>query len=74
MRGRHPKKEIEAALRRAEVKGFTAIDRRGHWGVIYCPGWGADRCKPFGVYSTPRNPGDHAKRIDKYVDKCPHWR
>jgi len=37
-RARHPKKEVEAALRDAEEAGWTvAATRSGHrWGVIRC--------------------------------------
>ena len=32
VRDRHPKKEVEVALRDAEKSGFTVITGRGHWG------------------------------------------
>jgi hypothetical protein len=39
VRRRHPKKDIEVALRTAEAAGWTIeVIHRGHrWGVAHCP-------------------------------------
>ncbi len=68
-RGRHPKKEVEAALRQAEKAGWTVEQTAaGHrWGVARC----GSGCS-VSVWSTPRNPGNHAKAIAKAVSNCPH--
>ncbi|MFE7135810.1 hypothetical protein ACFVIM_33665 [Streptomyces sp. NPDC057638] len=62
---RHQKKDVEAALKRAEAAGLKVThDRNRHrWGwVICCP------CnKSQTVYSTPRNTGDEANRIDLFI-------
>jgi hypothetical protein len=71
-RKRHPKKDVEKALQLAEEKGWTVTEtssRRGHsWGRIVCP---TGEHKAW-VYSTPKNPGTHAKQIQKTVIRCPH--
>lgn len=74
-RNRHPNKEIEQAVRHAESKGWTFRDATGHaWGVLRCPrNDKACRCGTFcstSVYSTPRNPEGHARRLRQAVDHC----
>ena len=45
---------------------------KGHiFGTLWCPLQTREGCR-FRVYSTPRNPEDHAKRIRRAVDGCPH--
>ena len=71
-RPRHPSKEIEAAVRYAEAKGWTCVPARGHaWARLYCPHLDCDGCI-IGVWSTPRSRGDHAKDLKRYIDRCPH--
>jgi hypothetical protein len=72
LRKAHPKKEVEEALKEAEATGFDVEDKRGHWGVIHCPGAPPESCQPFWVWSTPKNAGNHAKQIRRYVARCPH--
>ncbi|MGW6458124.1 hypothetical protein ACWF94_19805 [Streptomyces sp. NPDC055078] len=64
---RHQKKDIEAALRRAEAAGLkvTHDKNRHRWGyVICCP------CRrTFTVSCTPQNAGGEAKRIDGFITK-----
>jgi hypothetical protein len=45
----------------------------GHaWGRAYCPG-GLDGCRPpTSIWSTPRSPEAHARRLRRLVDQCPH--
>lgn len=66
---RHPKKEVEQALRYGEENQWTVEQTAsGHsWGVARCE----KGCK-VAVWSTPKNPGNHAKGIRRAVDKCPH--
>jgi hypothetical protein len=70
-RPKHPKKEVEDAVRYAEDQGWT-FRKMGHWGWMYCshPDH-ADRCH-VAVNGTPRNAGDHAGQIKRAVDRCPH--
>jgi hypothetical protein len=68
----HPNKHIRAALKYAESKGWLVKKSgpRAHaWGVIYCS-YGHGECW-MAVYSTPKNPENHARRIRKKVDQCP---
>lgn len=67
-RSRHPKKEVEKALSRAEEKELKVEQNRnrGHkWGDVACQD--TSHAKKS-VWSTPKNPGNHAKDIDKYTD------
>jgi hypothetical protein len=72
LRAKHPKKPIEAALERAESWGFRLETNRAHWGILYCPGREAGKCPPFSVNGSPRNADNEAKRIDRFVTRCPH--
>jgi hypothetical protein len=72
MRPRHPKKEVEKALRRAGKSGFEVDVPRSHWGLLRCPGTGEAGCRAHSISSTPRDVDAEAQRIRKYVDKCPH--
>jgi hypothetical protein len=68
----HPNKHIRAALKYAESMGWTIRKSgpRAHaWGVIYCS-HGHGECW-MSVYSTPKTPENHARRIRKIVDRCP---
>jgi len=68
-------KEIETALKHAEAEGWRVEVGGSHaWGKIYCP-YNDDecRCGEFciaSVWSTPKNPGSHARAIRRVVDKC----
>jgi hypothetical protein len=71
----HPKKEIEQALKHAEQCGWRVEVGGSHaWGRIYCPYNSADcRCGEFciaSIWSTPKNPGNHARAVRRVVDKC----
>ena len=74
-RSLHPKKDIEAALKYAEERGWRVEVGGSHaWGKIFCP-YNDDecRCGEFcitSVWSTPRNPVSHARALRKVVDKC----
>lgn len=68
--GRHPKKEIAEVLRRAHAAGLAIVEiHRGHrWGEVVCLPCQASR----DVYSTPRDPGTHAKHLDRFVRHHSH--
>ena len=72
MRPRHPKKPVEAALKRAESQGFRVETSRGHWGIIYCPGGETGKCPPFSVNGSPRSADNEAKRVDRIITRCAH--
>jgi hypothetical protein len=71
-RRRHKNKAIHAAVRYALGRGWTLIEARSHaWGRLRCPHRGRDGCL-FSVWSTPRDPDEHARYIRRMVDRCPH--
>jgi hypothetical protein len=72
-RRRHPKKEIETALRYSEGRGWSVKPKpSGHaWGEIRCPSGARGGCR-VSVWSSPRDPGNHAKHLMRRVDACPH--
>lgn len=71
----HPNKEVEYALRHAQVQGWKVIAGGGHcWGRIYCPNNDREcRCGEFcitSVWCTLRNPGTFARQLRRVVDNC----
>ena len=67
-RPRHTKPEVEAALEYAESRGCKVVklSGRGHaWGKIVC-----SSCALIWVWSTPQNPGNHARDLRHKVDRC----
>jgi hypothetical protein len=68
--GRHPKKEVAEALKRAGAAGLTVREiHRGHrWGEVACVLCPDRRA----VHSTPRDPGNHANQLDWFVRKYTH--
>lgn len=74
-RSRHPKPDIEAALRHAEACGWRIVQGGSHaWGKMYCPYNLRDcRCGIYcitSIWSTPVNPGTFARRLRQAVDGC----
>ena len=69
-RRRHPKKDLEAALRAAEAAGWTVEEiHHGHrWGLARCPAGE----HVVAVWSTPRDPATLGKRIREQVGRCQH--
>jgi hypothetical protein len=64
----HPNKEIEAAvltLRSKGGHGSRSRDTRGE--NCFVPIMTAKD-----VWSTPRNPQNHAKQLRREIDRCPH--
>lgn len=71
----HPKKEVEAALRHAESKGWRVEVGGGHaWGKMFCPyNQKQCRCGEFcitSIWSTPKNAANHGKQLRRVVDSC----
>lgn len=68
-RARHPKKEVEEAIKDVEADGWMVTPKSsGHrWGVAEC----GSGCR-VSVWSTPKNPGNHGKDVRRAVDRCPH--
>ena len=74
-RNKHPKAEVEKALKYAESHGWRVEVGGSHaWGKMYCPYNDKDcRCGEFcisSIWSTPANPGNHARQIRRVVDNC----
>lgn len=71
-RPRHPNKHIEAAIQYAESLGWRVQMSQGHaWGRLFCSQGGRGGCI-ISVWSTPKNPENHARHIRREVDHCPH--
>ncbi len=71
-RPRHTSSELEAAVRYAEELGWRVMMGTGHnWCRLYCTEASRDGCQ-VGVYSTPKNAGNHARHIKRAIDRCPH--
>lgn len=70
----HKNKHIRAAIEYALSKGWR-LELAGPsahiWGTLYCPHAGRDGCFRH-VYCTPRVPENHARKIRREVDSCPH--
>ena len=65
---RHPKKEVRRALDEATARGWQIETRHGHaWGIARC-GQGSK----ISIFSTPRNAENHANRIRRALERCPH--
>lgn len=74
-RAAHPKKEVESALRHAELHGWQVKAGGSHaWGRMYCPYSDPEcRCGRFciaSIWSTPKSPGSHARDLRRVVDNC----
>lgn len=73
MRRRHPKPEVEEALMFAEehawVVRYTAAGHK--WGDMRCVESSREGCLES-IWSTPKSPGNHAKRLKARVRNCPH--
>ena len=68
----HPNKEIREAVAEALARGWRLVPSRGHaWGRLFCPEASRDgHC--FSIWSTPRNPQNHAADLRRALDRCPH--
>lgn len=68
MERRHSDKDIRKALKLARSAGWTSEEGRGHrFATLRC----GEGCGVV-VWSTPRNPTTHAKRIREAIQRCPH--
>ena len=73
---RHPKQEVEEAIRHAEASGWRAQVGGSHArGKMDCP-YNDAECRRgefciTSIWSTPKNPGNHARQLKRVVDNCP---
>jgi len=71
-RPRHPNKHIERAIQYAEALGWRVETPGSHaWGRLFCPYSTREGCI-VSIWSTPRNPENHARHLRQRVDWCPH--
>lgn len=73
-RNKHPNKEIENSIRKAEQFGWRYQKAGGSahaWGHLLCPLNERGGCR-MSIWSTPRNADNHARQILKQIQKCPH--
>jgi len=74
-RPRHNNKHIEAVLKYAESLGWRVKKASGGsahcWGKMFCPQNTRSGCKAA-IYSTPRNPQNHARHLRSEIDMCDH--
>lgn len=71
-RKRHSCKEIEKVVAYAESVGWRVVIGHGHaWAYLYCLQADRTGCK-VGVWSTPKNPENHARQVRRQIDSCPH--
>lgn len=74
-RSKHPSKEIEEVLRYAEELAWRIEVGGSHaWGRMYCP-YNDRECRCgesciTSIWSTPKNPGNHARQLKRIVDNC----
>ena len=72
---RHPKQEVEEAIRHAEASGWRAQVGGSHArGKMDCP-YNDAECRRgefciTSIWSTPKNPGNHARQRKRVVDNC----
>lgn len=70
-----PDKDIEAALRFAEARGWRLRVGGSHaWGRMYCP-YNDSKCRSgefcvASIWSTPRNTCNHARVLRRVVENC----
>ena len=74
-RAKHPKSEIESALKHAEAQGWMIKVGGSHaWGQMYCPYNDKEcRCGDFcrvSINSTPKSISGHARLLRRVVDNC----
>ncbi len=71
---KHPNKHIRAAIKYAESKGWVFVKAGSHahiFGTLLCPNRAPEGHR-VSIFSTPKNPENHAKWIRRHVDRCDH--
>jgi len=69
---KHPNKHIREALGYAEDRGWKvkkSASRAHAWGTMFCE-FGHRICW-MAIYSTPKSPENHARDIQRKVNRCP---
>ena len=74
----HSNKEVREAIKFAIANGWTVKESNGHaWGILYCPindkeCRGHIHCQTS-IWSTPKNPSNHARQIMRIVKGCIYY-
>ncbi len=68
---RHPKKEVQDAIKAVLSDPWWRFEGGGHWGFLLCGRRQRDGCR-IAINATPQNAGSHATRIIRESLKCPH--
>ena len=74
VRPKHPNKEIEQAIKYAELKRWRYVpsgNSAHSWGRLLCP-LSNRQGHSMSIWSTPRTPENHAQQIKRTVDACEH--
>lgn len=74
VRPKHPSKEIEEAIRYAELNGwrYQPTGNSAHaWGRLLCP-LASREGHAMSIWSTPKSTENHARQIKHNVDVCEH--
>ncbi len=73
-RPKHPNKHIEESIQYAEEHGwrYKKTGKSAHaWGRLLCVLSNRSGCS-MSIWSTPRNPLNHANQIIRKVNQCIH--
>ena len=68
----HPSKDIEAVVDEAVRNGWRFVETGSNsWGKLHCPEASRNGCAIV-IWSTPKNPGNFAKKLRREIQKCAH--
>lgn len=69
----HPNKEVSDAIEYAIDLGWTLVPGSGGhlYAMLRCPQGDRSGCQ-VPVFSTPTNPGNHARKVIRGINKCRH--
>jgi hypothetical protein len=77
---KHSNKEIRKVIKDAVSKGWIIKESSGQahiWGSLYCPNNDPNCCSGtnciLNVHSTPKNPQNHAKQLERAIKKCIYY-
>lgn len=68
----HPNKDVSDVIQSAVERGWRVIPGSGHcYCTLRCPEASRSGCQ-VRVFSTPQNPGNHARILRAKIESCPH--
>ena len=66
----HPNKEVSDAMEYAVGLGWTIVPGGNHaYAMLRCPQGDRTGCQ-VAVFHTPKNPGNHARRVIRDINAC----